>query len=468
MTISDTWAREVYKNDQGEGSNLTFCGALEHCYGEIAYYWNANTKKKNESSYENIILPAMKSHNDKVISEYTKEDYENVIDTIRGKGYVNNGVTYFYAEASIKNFEKLIYYVVYYAANRGLCDNVLWGSRFDLEMPNEQEKIVEKVRLKKSLTPKQEKKLAAMLLEDVDVPGEWVAVLLMLGLGTRNAEACGLNYGDIKVLEEYPEDVVAWIYKTTIPDSSTLQSSGKTWNCGRIIPVPDKIVDYLKRRKQFLIDNLEEMGIQDEVNVDELPIVCKGYLSDYGNYKKRASAKDVTNAAREIYKRIGMEAKQLAFVEAELVENKLDDVVNEKDATAYLLRRNYATHLQILGLSIAEIQYLIGHDVEDAYESRNEFVDDERLHKMAEKLKQRPLLNVIYEEKNCQEIILKPKEEVRVVVKGNEPLDVLSIKVEGKGVGKVVDCTYTTEAYDREYDRSIDVIGQYHKRYKCC
>lgn len=467
MAISDNWAREVYKNEHQEGVNYTFCGALEHCYREISFYWKSvETRKQHESSYENVILPAMENHNDKVISEYTKEDYENVIYNIRANGYVKSGVTYFYAETSIKDFERLIYDVVFYASKRGLCENVLWGSRFEFTMPTEQEKIVEKVKLKKSMTPKQEKKLVKMLLDDVDVPGEWVAVLLMLGLGTRNAEACGLNYGDIKTLEEYPEDVVAWIYKTTIPDSSTLQSSGKTWNCGRIIPVPGKIVEYLKRRKQFLIENLEEMGILDEVNVDELPIVCKGYLSDYGNYKKRASAKDVTNAARHIYKEIGMESKQLAFVEAELAENKLDDVVNEKDATAYLLRRNYATHLQILGLSIAEIQYLIGHDVEDAYESRNDFVDDERLHEMAEKLRQRPLLNVIHGESVCLEIMLNPKDEVRVVVKGNEPMDDLTIKVEGKCIGKNVIGTYTTESYDREYDRSIDVIRQYHRRYR--
>ena len=87
MAISDNWAREVFKNEQQEGRNYTFCGALEHCYKEISFYWkSAATRKQHESSYENIILPAMENHNDKVISEYTKEDYEQVLDNIRTKG----------------------------------------------------------------------------------------------------------------------------------------------------------------------------------------------------------------------------------------------------------------------------------------------------------------------------------------------------------------------------------------------
>ncbi len=467
MFFSDKWIREVHKRENGVevSSVLTFCGALEVVYKELSFYWNSNTKKKNESSYENIILPALKDHNDKTISEYCKDDFEEAINIIRRNGYINNGVHYFYSDATIKNFEKLIYYVIYFASCRGLCENVLWGSRFELDVPTAQEKVIEKVKLKKSLTPKQEKKLIKLLLADVDAPGEWVAVLLMLGMGLRNAETCGLNYGDIKQLEEYPNDTVAWIYKTTIPETSTLQSSGKTWNAGRIIPVPQKIVEYLCERKQLVETHIEAMGVGGTVNIEQLPIVCKGYPITHDNYKKRASARDVTNAARTVFQAIDMEAKQLAFLEAELVEEKLSDVVNEKDATAYLLRRNYATHLQILGLSIAEIQYLIGHDVEDAYESRNEFVDEARIHKMAKSLNQRPLLNDISKGSSIKEFIIRSKEEIRITIKGKEPLDELLVDMKGGNANMNICGSITTESYEHEYCRTIDIINQYHKAY---
>lgn len=468
MGLSDKWIREVHKreNDAELSSVLTFCGALEVCYKELSFYWNSNTKKKNESSYENIILPALKDHNDRTISEYCKDDFEEAINIIRRNGYINNGVHYFYSDTTIKNFEKLIYYVVFFAACRGLCENVLWGSRFELDVPTAQEKVIEKVKLKKSLTAKQEKKLVKLLLADVDAPGEWIAVLLMLGMGLRNAEACGLNYGDIKQLEEYPDDTVAWIYKTTIPETSTLQSSGKTWNAGRIIPVPQKIVEYLCERKQLVKTHIESMGVEEAVNIEQLPIVCKGYPTAYDNYKKRASARDVTNTARTVFQEIEMEAKQLAFLEAELVQEKLDDVVNEKDATAYLLRRNYATHLQILGFNIAEIQYLIGHDVEDAYESRNEFVDESRIHKMAKKLSQRPLLNDMSKGSSIKEFVIRPKEEIRITIKGKEPLDELLVDMRGGDANMNICGSITTESYEYEYCRTIDIINQYHRAFQ--
>lgn len=140
MGLSDKWIREVHKreNDAEVSSVLTFCGALEVCYKELSFYWNSSTKKKNESSYENIILPALKDHNDKTISEYCKDDFEEAINIIRRNGYINNGVHYFYSDATIKNFEKLLYYVIYFASCRGLCENMLWGSRFELEVPTAQ------------------------------------------------------------------------------------------------------------------------------------------------------------------------------------------------------------------------------------------------------------------------------------------------------------------------------------------
>ena len=76
---------------------------------------------------------------------------------------------------------------------------------------------------------------------------------------------------------------------------------------------------------------------------------------------------------------------ELAFLDEELSEENTAALLKEKEPTAYLLRRNYATQMCILGLTNAEMQYLMGHDVEDAYESRNEFVDSERIYIMYQK-----------------------------------------------------------------------------------
>jgi integrase len=287
----------------------------------------------------------------------------------------------------------------------------------------------------------------------------------MLALGTRNGEACGLNYGDIKTLQQFSEDVVAWIYKSTIPDSSTLQSSGKTWNTGRIVPVPQKVARYLEERKQRLERHLEEIGELGKVCIEDLPIVCKGNMLEGKNYEQRASARAVSNAAKEIFKFIEVEGRQLAYIEAELLEDSYGETVNEKDPTAYLLRRNYATHLQLLGLSVSEIQYLIGHNVEDIYESRNEFVDEKRIHEMAKKLSYRPLLNELKKDTDILEVTLKKGEEARIIIEAQEPLDKLEITVIGCGKNKACTGRYFTESYEKKYDRVIDVTQAYHKAY---
>lgn len=468
MALSDKWAREVYldEKDRAGCCNLTFAGVYEKCYLDIAYYWRAaSTKKKNESSYENVILPALANHNDKRISDYTREDFEEAIELIKKTGYNENGVIRFYAESSIKNFERLIYYVVFQAAVRGFCDNMLWGTHFEIEDIKVEERIYEKVQLKKSLNPKQEKALVAELLDKVDATGEEVGVLLMLALGTRNAEVCGLNYGDIKQLQEYPEDVVAWIYKSTIPESPDLQSSGKTHNAGRIVPIPQKVVRFLAKRKELLMKHLTSLGVEKEVDITMLPIVCKGDMLEGDSYKNRASAREVSNAAKKIFQYIGVDGLVLAFLEEELLTNEMGKVLREKDPTAYLLRRNYATHLQILALTVSEIQYLIGHEVEDAYESRNEFVDEKRIHEMARKLSKRPLLNDIVESTETLELTLEKDEQARIMIEAQEPLDKLEITVVNAGENDTYSGKYYIDSVEKKFDRCIDISKIYHKAY---
>lgn len=59
--------------------------------------------------------------------------------------------------------------------------------------------------------------------------------------------------------------------------------------------------------------------------------------------------------------------------------------------------------------------------MEDAYEVRNEFVDEDRLHLMAEKLRKRPLLNHIEDGNETLNVCIEPGDEVRITIKGNEP-----------------------------------------------
>ena len=458
--IDDKWIRQIHRDGATE---YTFCGALEYRYNHIAKNWNTETRKKHDREYNNIILPAIDGHDDKSIHDYTKEDYEKVIETIREKGYEQEGVRRQYADSSIRNFENLIYYVVYHSAVYGLCDNVLWGTKFVLDVPDEEEEIESRVLLKKSLSVEQEKLFSCQTMSDVDEDGAIVALLLMWSLGLRNGEACGLDYGDIKPIEGHKGCYAAWIYKSTVIGSNKLQSGGKTYNTGRIVPVPQKIIEFLNNRKAR-IRSIVHKQQAEKINIKTLPICCDGWLDDDSeSYMNRCSANRVSFAAHEIFESSGISPRQLAYLDMELSEGDTATVLKEKDPTAYLLRRNYATQMCILGLSNSQMQYLIGHDVEDAYESRNEYVDSERIYEMYRKLQQRPLLNDTCEEEYKTKILISDKGTEKMHIFAKEPTDCIRVDIDC--TEKKVQTSWFEEAAPLSAERIINNLKSYHKRY---
>ena len=474
--IDDRWAVEIHGVEAGKyNNNYTFLGALSYCYKYISskHWKNEKTRKQNMQLYNNKILPSIKDHNSKCIWQLTKEDYEDAINTIREKGFIKNGKQCYYAESTIRNFQFLIYIVVFHAAVFQLCDDVLWGTDFVLrkEKPDDSETddiTEEKIVLKKSLTVKQEKDLFQALTEDIRMDGAAVGLLLMFGLGLRNAEACGLNYGDIKPLRNHKDCNVAWIYKSTMIGTNELQAGGKTINSGRIIPVPERIYRFLYRRKMCILRILQDhpdIKQKEEYDINNMPICCDGSIgADLKIFIKRCSANNLSSIAPPYFEKAKITSKQIAYIDAELSDTGTAKILKEKDAKAYLLRRNYATHLQILGLSTAEIQYLIGHDVEDAYESRNEFVNEERLYEMHRKLLYRPLVNDSNTSNETQ-ISVKPDTICKVRIVANEPFEPIQVKLSVPDDEQKITAKVFTEGQPTKTIRQVNILEEYRKAY---
>ena len=51
----------------------------------------------------------------------------------------------------------------------------------------------------------------------------------------------------------------------------------------------------------------------------------------------------------------------------------------EKEPTAYLLRRNFATYIYLLGFSDTDSQYIMGHKIEDGKNTKAMLASDERM-----------------------------------------------------------------------------------------
>ena len=152
---------------------------------------------------------------------------------------------------------------------------------------------------------------------------------------------------------------------------------------------------------------------------------------------------------------------------------------DRKDPTAYLFRRNFGTHLHILGLSEPEIEYVIGHDIDDPYETRNEFVNEEKLFAIKQKMERRPLVNSDLSEIECIDVgerlqlqrtacvqIPVHSAETEMHITAKEPTDNIrvSLSVHPQSMRVQLNCR-RYQVKETEYDRFVDTQQQYHKVY---
>ena len=452
---------------------LTFYGVYCEHYDDVAKKWSAvSTRTQNELTYLNKIIPNIKDHDTKPIGSYLREDYDAVIDSITKKGQGKDSEPYQpYAESTVKNFRRLIYYVVEAAAQNGLCDNILWESCYNPKVSTDsKEEMAKNALLCKSLTVDQEIAVASTLLSDPMQVGQNMGLLLMYALGLRNAEACAVDFEDIKPMQNHPECTVIWIYKTTGYSHNFRKLGGKSRNADRIIPVPNIVASLISTRRAQLEDQLGKP-------VNKLPIACIE-----NRWEERCSAKQLTTAARHLFQSINMKAAQLSSIDEELRSDVTSPLpVEELDPTAYILRRNFGMHMAINGLTEYEIQYVLGHDVESPYETRNEFVNDDKLFQICTKMSQRPLVNTIstsstpttmqpfsQNDITARSTIVVPADgkKIKLRLHSKEHPDVMTIRVVSHPLNRRigVEADMYSSAQNAQV-KSIDVSKQYHKLY---
>ena len=375
---------------------LTFFGVLNRFYlydtksglGGISRNWKAeSTRKANKNNYENVIFPRIPEI---PLEEMTKEDFDEIIQNIIQTGGRSGRA---YSASRLQDFKRLLKGVTEEAAKQGICEDVLFGSSYAIPESETRAKSLEKelVRLRKSFTVKEEFLISQSVLRDPAQSGQHMGLALMFCMGLRNEEACGLNFGDIKPMQYHPECSCLWVYKSTKHGSNQLQASGKTRNMARLLPIPGVLLEMLKERRSLLQEKADagQLALPEGTTIDQLPIVC----SDF-DYLERCNSKQLTAAGRQMLKAVNVAEDELAYIDIELEENRLaEDGIHEKDPTVYLCRRNLGTHLYIMGLTEAEIQYIMGHDIEDPYENRNDFTNEDKLYQIKRKMELRPFVN---------------------------------------------------------------------------
>ncbi len=393
---SENWPEKI----DGE---YTFFGVLLDYRDEVLRGWDArSTVKSYLNDYDTFLLPHIA---EKPLSKIAREDYDHFLYShLKAEKQKKDHV---YSEATLQHFRVIIRKVTGVAAENDICPDYLWGTEYSLPESIKQHDLNTKelVKHKKSLSIVQEIIIADDILNDPMQKGEKLGLALMFCLGTRNSEACGLLYGDIRPMYCNPSQYIAYVY-STVDSSGTDQVGGKTRNMFRLIPVPQRLLSLIHQRRSLLIQKIlnGEISVPTDITkplaqaaedyVDGLHIACRG-----DNYSIPCVAGDLSRAGSKLLAQSKVAEDMMAMIDRTIHTAASEkEGIKEKDPTAYLFRRNLGSHLYFLGLSDNEIQYIMGHDIEDDLDERFYYRNEEKLYPIAQKMQQRPIVNEIVNE----------------------------------------------------------------------
>lgn len=200
----------------------------------------------------------------------------------------------------------------------------------------------------------------------------------------------------------------------------------------------------------------------------DLPIGC--YEEDN---ERRCYTPEITAAARELFQKCKISPKILASLDLELKQDDLCIVIQEKEATSYCFRRNGVTIYSFLGLSDAEISYLIGHRISEGVLTRNEYTNPDVLYGLWRKINKRILCGVSVPGENEMQIgtysgegpvqlrLPDGAKDAKIRVQAMEQGDAIRISfLDGVPDGVIIDVSKTGQATG-----NVNVVKQYKKLY---
>lgn len=471
----------------------TFYGAYEVFKEEAMTYggrtWNAETVSQYDAIVQTHIVPYLQNHNRKHIGQLFRQDYNDALDRLKKRGknppgepfepWEKNGVP--------EKVDYLMRAVVWAASNHSLCRNVFVDRENSRIGGGGGEKTgADQARTMKSLAIRWEILAAKHIMKGIFTLNSSSGLLLMMAEGLRNNEATGVNFGYIREFSEYPGHYYLIVPQTTDLGASTVKILGKTANSGRKVPIPKPVVKVLFKLRDIRAKEAASKGYTEKM--DDMPIVCKE-----GKPWERCSADDLSRAAKDLFVAIGMREDEIIELNQELLEEAQaarDEMEEdefreiESDPTAYLLRRNFATHIAVLGLRDVEIWYVIGHKIESEYVQRKAFNDEKLLFALKRKMDERPILNeIIMEEairleagktmdlKGSKKIVLDiPADQVfkvKLNLTAREPGDEIRMRVTNHLDKGELPCEFdaTNVSLANSPGRTIDEIQYYHGRY---
>ncbi len=450
------------------GTDLTLYGVLKDSkmWEDISKHWKAYTTKVTYlTKIKKYIIPGI---NNLPLKDCTRKKFDDLINAMKKIRKTEGKDT---TPTYVHNTKCILARITKVAELFEICPDVLWGTQYDIPETIDEEKTLEKLAiLPKSLLPEEEIIISRAVLEDETQEGKYFGVALMFCLGLRDNEAVALTFEDIHPIEGHPNAYAAWIYKSSDRGTRATKYGGKTNNMPRIIPIPDKLSALIKARRKWVRANAKS-----GTHIERYPIAC---LSNK-KLNKQCTPREISELGTTILRRAKINEEMLSLLDNELSKLKCSDGTIEKDATSYLFRRNFGTHLKILGLNKVQRQYLMGHDIEDQNSYRSMYRNDEELYNIARLMHERPIVNKSYTNSiEMKDQLYNPNlynakitipieagiTQLHLTVNQNEPNTKTEVQL--KSNADTVNGTYYT--YDNNRPYSIDtqnILAVYHDRY---
>lgn len=192
-------------------------------------------------------------------------------------------------------------------------------------------------------------KLAALLLYRLLPIGPACGLALMLFGGLRTAEASAPCFKDIAICGDYAICKVHSQIRGRTKDSLL-----KTDAAYRTVILPFVFVEFYRQA----VLHLKELGCSED-DIQEMPFVTDGVsLSEYLN------PNNLSEYIRELLLICGC-TKEFLEGQCFLMErypDRINDNLTNRDVSAYILRRDYATRLSTrCGMPMDALDYLLGH-----------------------------------------------------------------------------------------------------------
>lgn len=372
---------------------ITFAGVLLEHYDAIAekYHWGTGTKGSYAKDYEKHILPRLQG---RPLSEYTAEDFEQVIYAISSEKH--------YEYSTLQHYRRLIKRVITFAILKEGLTDPLWGVYYDEVLTPKDVAQREETILPRSLDPVMIWKMAKIIYNAVLASGEQTGLAFLLENGLRLKEAAGATYGDFYSYKNGETIPKVFIHNSTSGQTHNLRDGVKTDNGFRTAIISHMLTLLLEEKQKRTEEILSQENTDSSRGITDISRVPM--VHDKNDLFRHCASPQLTAAFRKLFTQVGYNEKDFLLLQNIVNSQEFAEAVKrvtpkelgfaeEKDPSAYALRRHFNTEMHILGVLAEDRQFAMGHRIDNPNVKRSDYRNEYLLGRLEQKMNMRPYVN---------------------------------------------------------------------------